>query len=134
MSQVHFAGKKYSGSHTTAIEAAHKILRAAEANPLISKIALGIITSVGNGNLDLRLHVIPAGLKLKVRGPRYIQEIYIYTCQPEQIKSCLEDIWADNGKQKGEPKPWNPKMKDGWNSKPWSKWNKKNRRKKGGEI
>jgi hypothetical protein len=125
----HYCGGKFSGSHSTAIEASHKLLRAAEANPLVSKIALGIITSVASGNQELRITQISAGLELKVRGTCYVQEIYIYTAQPDRVKIQLEEIWLAKGKQKNEPQPWNPKMKDGWNRKPWSKWNKKNGKK-----
>jgi hypothetical protein len=85
-----FAGGKITRSHSTAIEAAEPIIRAAERQPEVSKIALHrIVSGTKNGQHGLKFAPINGGLKVTVRGPRSLQELFIYTSDPERTKTAL---------------------------------------------
>lgn len=88
----HRAGKKFSGSHTTIIDAAEKIVDFANESPEVSKIILGVIKQIGNGKQKVKSTIIPAGLKLKIRGSTTVQEIFIYTNNPEKTKKTLNNL------------------------------------------
>jgi hypothetical protein len=85
-----FAGGKITRSHSTAIEAAEPVIRAAERQSEVTKIALHkITTGIRNGQYGLKFAPINGGLKVTVRGPRSLQEIFVYTKDPERTKAAL---------------------------------------------
>ncbi len=75
-------GKKYTSSHTTAIDAADSLLDFADKNILVDKITLGYIASIPssrNSNKRLKSTHESACLLVKVRGNRAIQEFRFFT-------------------------------------------------------
>lgn len=86
----HLAGSKISKSHTSIIEAAEPILREVRQQIEVSKIVLGPIRKVKNGPRRVKIQNIPAGIKAICRAPNSIQDIYIYTSNPEQISAILQ--------------------------------------------
>lgn len=61
----------------------------------VSKVALGIIKPIrGNSTTSsLKLTEIDAGLRVKVRGPNSVQELFIYTANPAQVREVLEKVY-----------------------------------------
>jgi len=75
----HLTGSKITSSHTTLIEAAMPVVRAAESHRGVTKIGLGLIKVIGNGVNAIKISVEgPGCLLAKVRGRSAIQEIRIY--------------------------------------------------------
>ena len=87
----HLAGKKISKRHTTVIDAAIPLIRVAEKMSLVSKIVLGVIASAKHGPHRVKYTEIPGGIKAKVRGGIYVQEIYFYTDQATFVMKILKD-------------------------------------------
>lgn len=85
---------KFSLSHTTAIEDAVPLLRAAKEDPHVTKIVLGKIDPLRvSNNPHLRFTHIPAGLKMQVRGRNAVQIFYIYTNASDEVRDTLGSIW-----------------------------------------
>lgn len=89
------AGSKITRSHTSFIEEVAPLLRVAERLPLISKISLGIIKKVprGQGIHRLKFRTIVGGLKITIRGTAVVQEIYVYTTEPDTVKDLLSETF-----------------------------------------
>jgi hypothetical protein len=77
----HAAGKKISGRHTTLIDVARPIVKTAEGLDCVTKIVLGLIQQAKGTAVSKSLKIlnVQAGLRLKVRGSKTVQEIFIYT-------------------------------------------------------
>lgn len=86
----HRSGGKFTGSHTTLIDATEKIVDRASELPEVTKIVLGIIKQIGNGKRNVKFTDIPAGLKLNIRGNTTIQEVFIYSSNPIKTKKELQ--------------------------------------------
>src|SRR6266481_3635953 len=84
---------KFSLSHTTAIEDAIPLLRAAKNFPGITKIVLGKIDPLRPSKPHLRVTHIPAGLKMQVRGKNAVQIFFVYTTKPLDIEKLLAGVW-----------------------------------------
>lgn len=86
-----YAGGKFNGNHTTAIEAAVPVIKAANKHTEVSKIVLGPIdqTRQGSGAKRMKIADIPAGLELTIRGGSRVQTIFIYTKKQHEVASVL---------------------------------------------
>lgn len=73
--------KKISGTHTSRIDVAESVIESAAKLDCVSKIVLGIIKQVKSPPVYKSIKVvdIPAGIRVKVRGPKSVQELFIYT-------------------------------------------------------
>ncbi len=73
--------RKISGSHTSKIEVAESVIESAGKLECVSKIILGVIKHVKSPPVGKSIKVsdIPAGIRVKVRGPKSVQELFIYT-------------------------------------------------------
>ncbi|MDO8649726.1 MAG: DUF2103 domain-containing protein [Candidatus Berkelbacteria bacterium] len=73
--------KKISGAHTSRIKVAESIIESASKLDCVSKIVLGVIKQVKSPPVHKSMKVleIPAGIRVKVRGPKSVQELFIYT-------------------------------------------------------
>jgi len=73
--------KKISGAHTSRIKVAESIIESASKLDCVSKIVLGVIKQVKSPPVHKGMKVleIPAGIRVKVRGPKSVQELFIYT-------------------------------------------------------
>lgn len=78
---LHTASKKISGSHTSRIEVAESIIDSASKLDCVSKIILGVIKHIKSPPVgkSIKISDIPAGIRVKVRGPKSVQELFIYT-------------------------------------------------------
>lgn len=85
----HIGSNKITSSHSTLIEAAEKFVRAAQREPEVNKITLGMISQCKSGRPSIKITETTSGLKLCVRGPRTLQEIYIYTGNPKLVEEIL---------------------------------------------
>lgn len=87
----HLAGGKFSGSHSTIIEAAIPVAKAAAKLACVSKIALGVIKRIKGRAVAKRLKIteLDAGLLVTVRGSKSIQELYIYTNDRERTTQTI---------------------------------------------
>ena len=74
-------GRKISSSHTSNIEVAESVIRSVGKLECVSKIVLGIIKSIKSPPVGKSIKVsdVPAGIRVKVRGPKSVQELFIYT-------------------------------------------------------
>lgn len=99
----HIAGKKLSRRHTTVIDAAKSVVAAARALDCVSKVSLGLIRQVMGNPVAQRLKIeeITAGLKIVVRGPKTIQELFVYTADPQATRQVLEQHFASKKGKKG---------------------------------
>ena len=79
------AGKKFSGSHGTVIDAAYDLVLQVANFPEVTKIALGIIRSCRNtrSGSSLKIKSTSSGIELVIRGNYYIQTIYLYLSSVE---------------------------------------------------
>lgn len=77
----HLNVKKISGAHTSRIEVAESIVESASKLECVTKIVLGIIKQVKSPPVykNIKIAEIPAGIRIKVRGPKSVQELFIYT-------------------------------------------------------
>ena len=89
----HISGKKIAKSHSTVIKAAEPIIRSALKLTEVSKIITGEIATIRNGTERIKFTVIPAGLKIMVRGINARQQLFVYTNKPDSIQKELEQIW-----------------------------------------
>lgn len=86
-------GPKSGGSHTTLIDAAVPVVRAAAKLSKVKRIAPGFIkpTPGKTGLRRVDFERINGGLLVKVRGNTAIQEIRIYTDYPDEVQRLLEE-------------------------------------------
>ncbi len=92
-SMSHISGKKIAKSHSTVIKTAEPIVRSALKLTEVSKIITGEIAAVRNGTERIKFTVIPAGLKIMVRGINSRQQLFIYTDKPNSLQEKLEMVW-----------------------------------------
>jgi len=103
-----FAGGKFTGSHTTAIEPAVPLLKVLGKSDLVTKIALGFIKNKAKkakGQAKYKIHEHKngsSGIKLVVNGPGTVQEIHVYTNNRAAVEALIEETWTSKGK--GEKK------------------------------
>lgn len=89
----HRAGKKFSSSHSTIIDAAEKLVDVASSLAKVKKISLGLIKVAKGGDIyHAKFQDTPSGLKITVRGKSAVQTIYIYTSEKDSVKKYLEKI------------------------------------------
>jgi len=88
----HRAGGKLTRSHTTLIDAAIPVVELLQAFPAVTKISLGLIKSIGKGPQNLKLMPQVGGWKLVIRGNTSLQEITVYTTDPEAVRELLSPL------------------------------------------
>jgi len=88
-------GGKITNSHSSLTETAEKLVVKAVKLELISKISISTITHVGGGRKSFKFLPITGGVKAVVRGSGSVQDIYIYTTNPEVTKFDLEKIFLN---------------------------------------
>lgn len=86
--------KKITRSHTSAIEKAAKVVALIQNRPSVSKISLGIIKHIGVGKPTVKFHPITGGFKAVIRGNISLQEIFIYTKEPETIQGMIKGLFS----------------------------------------
>ena len=86
----HRAGGKFTGSHTTIIEAAEIVADTAAKEKEVSKICLGMITVAPSKQVRLKFKSIQAGWEVVVYGRKSLQSIWVYTSDPEKTKGAIE--------------------------------------------
>lgn len=90
----HYCGGKFSGKHTTVIDAAVLVIDAALKHTDVKSIVLGVITNfTGRGEERIKFYQIQAGLKIMVKGRTCKQDLYVYTSKPEEVKAHLQKVW-----------------------------------------
>ncbi len=91
----HLAGGKFTSSHTTVIDVARKALEAVAQLDCVNKIALAIIKSTRGGSVAkaVKITEISTGLQVSFRGPRNIQEVFVYTSDPEATAARLKEVF-----------------------------------------
>ncbi|MEI8338226.1 MAG: DUF2103 domain-containing protein [bacterium] len=85
---------KTTRSHTSTTEVSNEIIQAAEKINEITKIGIGIIkiTKSKGGKRGIKFLPITGGVKAVVRGSGTVQELFIYTNEPELVKKYLTKI------------------------------------------
>ena len=89
----HISGKKIAKSHSTVIKTAEPIIRSALKLTAVSKIITGEIATVRNGTERIKFALVPAGLKIMIRGVNARQQLFIYTNEPNLTQEKLEQVW-----------------------------------------
>lgn len=84
------SGGKFSGSHTTMIDAAASVVDAAAKDSAVTKIVLGIIQAASSKTVRIKFKEVPAGWELTVHGRMSLQTIYIYTTDKIDTRRRLE--------------------------------------------
>lgn len=88
-------GSKFNGRHSTVIPDAIPAVEAARDCPLVSKIALGVITPVRSAEEHLKFTPVSGGLKMQVRGTHAVQVFWIYTTQPDSVEEEITKKWNE---------------------------------------
>ena len=86
-------GSKFNGRHSTVIPNAIAAIEAARDSPLVSKIALGVITPVRAAEAHLKFTPVSGGLKMQVRGTHAVQIIWLYTTRPDEVIAEITKKW-----------------------------------------
>ena len=86
---LHRAGGKLTKNHTTLIDAAAELIDHLQECDEVTKISLGLIKNIGKGRPGLKFHPLVGGWRVVVRGSLSLQEIVIYTAEPEKVKRSL---------------------------------------------
>ncbi len=75
------ASKKIAGTHTSRIDVAEGVIKSATKLDCVNKIVLGVIQLVKSPPVgkSIKISDVPAGIRVKVRGPKSVQELFIYT-------------------------------------------------------
>ncbi len=83
-------GPKFNGRHTTLIDAAVPVVVRLRDDPRVTKIIIGVIKSRRGNTTTLKATPIPAGLRITVSAPRYVQELIAYTAEQDAVRAELE--------------------------------------------
>jgi hypothetical protein len=89
-------GGKVATSHSTLIPEVVPLIAFAQKNALIDKAVISKITNIGNSMPRLKIQLIPAGMKLTVRGRTAVQIIFIYTREQKRVANELENFWQQS--------------------------------------
>lgn len=89
MSGKHRLGGKFSGSHSTVIDHAVRVVDKAARLEEVSKIVLGMIDHAKSRRPRITFKEIPAGLDVIVHGPISKQTIYVYTSNAKTTQQAL---------------------------------------------
>ncbi|HEY1037436.1 MAG TPA: DUF2103 domain-containing protein [Candidatus Paceibacterota bacterium] len=84
--------KKLTRSHTSAIEKVEEVVAVIQKLPEVSKISLGIIKHIGVGKPTAKFHAITGGFKAVIRGNISIQEIFVYTKEPDTVQKKIKSL------------------------------------------
>ncbi len=88
------AGGKISRSHTSVIDAAEDILKAAQKLPYVTKISLGAITmKLPPGQHRIKFLPIQGGLRVEVRGTNSKQQFFMYSLDPDETERVLTEAF-----------------------------------------
>jgi hypothetical protein len=91
---MHLAGGKITRSHTTAIDEAAALVKAADRLPEVKKIVLGVIVrGLPVGLPRLKCLPVTGGLRIEVRGTAAKQQLYVYTSDIEATESYLRKLF-----------------------------------------
>ncbi|MES2953061.1 MAG: DUF2103 domain-containing protein [Patescibacteria group bacterium] len=89
----HRAGGKFSGSHSTLIQSAEIPADAANKQPEVKKVILGLISAQSGssgGRKKVKItRTSPGVLRISVRGDNAHQEIFVYTNDEEATASAI---------------------------------------------
>jgi len=88
-------GSKFNGRHSTVIPSAIPAVEAARDSPLVTKIALGVITPIRAGQEHLKFTPVGGGLKMQVRGTGAIQIFWVYTTRPDEVIEEITKKWEE---------------------------------------
>ena len=94
MSMPTWHGKKAPRKgHSSVIEAAMPIIKAAEKLDAVKRISPGLIKSIGgkSGEKRAKFLEVRGGLRVTISGGG-VQTIYIYTSEPQQVREVLEKV------------------------------------------
>lgn len=86
-------GPKFNGRHSTVIPSAVPAVEAARDCPLVTKIALGVITPIKPGEERLKFSEASGGLKMQVRGANAVQVFWVYTNRPRETIAEITSKW-----------------------------------------
>lgn len=86
---------KISRSHSTHTETSKTVIDLLEKTKLVQKISRGIIknTRSKSGQKSLKITDLNTCLKVSVRGNGAVQDLYVYTKKPEEIKIELNKLF-----------------------------------------
>lgn len=92
----HAAGKKIAAKHGSVIEVAEDLVTAVVKLDSVTKVVLGLIKHVKGSPVtkSLKITEIPAGLQLKVRGPKSVQLLFIYTSDRTGVTAKVTKLFS----------------------------------------
>lgn len=82
---------KTTASHSTLTKPSQEIVDIASKLPAVTKISISIIKPVGGGRRSLKFLPIIGGIKAVVQGNGAVQELFIYTNDPEEVQKKLKE-------------------------------------------
>lgn len=86
-------GKKFGRRHTTYIDVAEGLVNELSRSELVKKVSFGYITATPGktGQRGVKIKEAQGGLHLIVRGPSSVQDIYVYTDDPDEVRQMIDD-------------------------------------------
>lgn len=94
MAHLKRAGGKITASHSSTIPAAVAIIDAAQADPAVTKMSLGLIENAKSREPRLKFREVPAGWEVIVYGRIYLQHIIIFTSERAKVRKRLEAAFS----------------------------------------
>lgn len=82
-------GPKFNGRHTTLIDAAIPVVEQLRDDPRVTKIIIGVITSRRGKTTTIKAVPVNAGLRLTIAAPKNVQELYVYTSDPDGVRAAI---------------------------------------------
>ncbi len=93
MSKGHKQGGKITGSHSTVIPAAEKLVDFLQKVNEVDKISIGFIKhGIKSGKHAIKIIELNSGILVKVRGSASIQEIRVYTKNKNNVKDMVKEF------------------------------------------
>jgi hypothetical protein len=88
------ARSKLTRSHTSYIEAAAPLLKFAAKSDEVTKVSLGVIkTGLKVAPQRIKIRIDKNCLLVSVRGSTSVQDLFVYTTNPERVQKQLEDLY-----------------------------------------
>lgn len=100
MSTKRVQSNKISGNHSTLIEAAVVLVRAAVIQEEVRRVAPGFIVG-GVGKLrthaaSVKFSLSPGGFKMTIHGTSSVQEVFVYSGDPATTLNVLAQVAHDS--------------------------------------
>jgi hypothetical protein len=88
-------GKRFQSRHSTVTDPAAEVLAALRPLSIVNRVNIGEIRPIRRRATDRRVKASPmsGGLRLAVIGGGAVQDVYVYTDAPEDVRAVLDQLF-----------------------------------------